>query len=327
MDAPIGPRSFRQSFEAFWSKFRTTFYFRLLILLLVSVLAVLLLQSPIFCLSIVLIPAMVLLIPLWFGEKSVKNHAVNGVLVLLLGTLLYAAILTPNFVSLPQQAQAYDLDPAGQPARASLSEGMVTPFQGSSETNFTFTVKVKSTDANASEFKVRLQVASGDGLTVVRTFYDMNSDPARPGDFATGQYFIYNTTLPPLVHGFNFEVFPNATAAPSAILVGTPGSAGPFNVGFGPHFLFFLYGGFFNFAFLIFGFFLILLLYWWTRRAREIRGGQEKKTDAGGRRAEGGGEFTCTNCGADVSEDARSCPKCGAVFESEAEGEAARAKA
>jgi len=161
MDAPIGPRSFRQSFEAFWSKFRTTFYFRLLILLLVSVLAVLLLQSPIFCLSIVLIPAMVLLIPLWFGEKSVKNHAVNGILVLLLGTLLYAAILTPNFVSLPQQAQAYALDPAGQPARASLSEGMVTPFQGSSETNFTFTVKVKSTDANASEFKVRLQVASG----------------------------------------------------------------------------------------------------------------------------------------------------------------------
>ncbi|TLZ49071.1 MAG: zinc-ribbon domain-containing protein [Methanobacteriota archaeon] len=79
-------------------------------------------------------------------------------------------------------------------------------------------------------------------------------------------------------------------------------------------------------VFLVFGFFLILLIYWWTRKAREIRGAGAGKPGPG-KKPEGGGEFTCTNCGADVSEGDAKCPSCGAVFEAEAAGEPADAKA
>ncbi len=311
-------------FKALWSKFRKTFYFRVFILVLVSLLAVLLLQSPILCFSLVLIPVTMLLIPHWFGERSVKNHAINGLIIFVLATLLYASLLTPALLSLPQQAQGETNDPLGNPARATLSNGTVTPFQGAADTSFNFTVTLKSSDVNASQFVVRTKVLNVDGITVTGQMVDMTAMPG--GTLATGKVFYGNSTLPPQVHLFNFEVFPNVTAGSNAVLVGTPGSYGPFNVGFGPHFLFELYRGLIQMAFLVFGFFLILLIYWWTRKAREIRGVQRERTEKG-KRAEGGGEFTCTNCGADVAETDTKCPSCGAVFESEEDSKPAKAEA
>ncbi|TLZ49070.1 MAG: hypothetical protein E6K18_08390 [Methanobacteriota archaeon] len=185
-------------FQSFWTKFRGTIYFRVLILALVS--------SPILCLSLILIPLSILLIPHWFGERSVKNHAVNGVIVLVLATLFYAVILTPALLSLPQQDQAYNVDVNNNPAQAALSEGHATPFVGAASTSFNFTVKMQSNNSDAANYTVRTQVVSVDGLTGTPAYYAMAVDTSRPGTIRAGQYYYVAVTLPAEVHLFNFQV-------------------------------------------------------------------------------------------------------------------------
>ena len=329
MASPGSPSGFRHSFEAFWSKFRKTLYFRILILVLISLLSVLLLLSAaLACLSLILIPLLIFLIPNWFGERSVKRHAVNGVIFLLLATPLYAGTLTSQVFYVQQQDQAADTLPnTNVVAAAQLHEGRVNPFRGPAEAIFNFTVNMTSTDPSAPGFSVVTQVASYSGLSDVRSFYNMSVDRARSPvvNYSRGVYYYVNTTgLTADVHQFDFLVVTGNASNPqsSDIVVLTRGSLGPFVADFWAHFGFFFYRGFFQFAFLVFGFFLILLIYWWTRKARQVRGVQDGKAEA--KRAEGGGEFTCTNCGADVSEEATKCPTCGAVFEPEAERESAK---
>jgi hypothetical protein len=148
----------------------------------------------------------------------------------------------------------------------------------------------------------------------------MIRDPRGNGSLIDGETYYANVALAPTLHLFNFQVL-NASGT---VVAQTFGSWGPFNAPYDAILGTVWLRAYPAMVILGAGFYLILLLYWWTRKARDMRGARrplEKK------RAEGGGEFTCTNCGADVTEEATKCANCGAVFEAEAEGEPAEGKA
>ena len=299
--------------KAFWGKFRTTVYFRLVYLTLVALIGMLLLMSFSTCFALLLIPVLILLVPHAFGERRLRSHAVNVIFVIALSTALYAPLATSDVVTRPQAPQAFD------GVRADFAAGLVTPFRCGdvpcpANTAFNFTVNVTSTDAGFTDQSVELVVLDLVGIDVRGQTLTMI--PLEDRNLSNGETFYLNTTLPPAFHIFNFNIV-NASGAP---VEGTFGSAGPFNAGYDVHLATIWLRAFFFSVFILFGFYLMLMLYWWTRRARQVRGTMAPPE---AKRAEGGGEFTCTNCGADVAETAAKCPKCGAVFEPEAERESA----
>jgi len=300
--------------KAVWSRFRNTVYFRIVYLFIIVALIVLLFPTGLACIAYLLSPILMVLIPHSFGERRLKSHAVNGVFVFLMVPVVYAMIATPGLVSAPQ------VDQGAAASGTTIVGGNVDPFTAPADTLFQFRVNVNSSHANRSNFQVVIQIVDFPGIdTSPPRFVTMEAQGDR--ELNNSEDFLANVTLRPMLHAFNFRVTNNATGA---IIVETVGVVGPFNAPYET------YLGTvwvrFNIPMLIvlMGFGLILMLYWWTRRARELRGGRAPPRR---KRAEGGGEFTCTNCGADVSEQDVKCPNCGAEFGSEAQGGSAEAKA
>ena len=300
--------------KAFWTRFRNTVSFRFLYLVLITVLSAFLLVSGFGCLSLLFIPILMLLVPYSFGEKRLRNHAVNGVFVVLLIPVVYAFMVTPNLVTLPQLMQgasAGDLVVEG---------GHVTPFNGTTSTSFNFTVSVSTDRPDADQLKVYLQMFDYPGIDTIPSSFLMTQDGSGDGNLSDGEDYYVNVTLSPVLHLFFFQVV-NATDAAVAT---TNGSWGPFNAPYDTYLATIWVRSYVPMLVVAFGFYLFLMAYWWTQKARRVRGARPPPE---AKRAEGGGEFTCTNCGADVSEGDAKCPKCGAVFEPEAEREPAEAKA
>lgn len=300
--------------RASWTKFRSTPYFRGVYLLLVAGIAsfvrILDFSTGIVCFSVVLIPVLTLLVPHWFGERRVKHHALNGLVIFVLVPILFAAIVTPSFMGQDQFVLSQE------ETRGSLSDGRVTPYRIAEPgtTEFNFTLVLTSTDARATDFSIHVIVLSFENFAVTEENATMAS--AGDGTFGDGEPFFANVRLEPLAHSFGFQVLDGDEVVVEACCV-----PGPFNANYGTYFTLWWYSGIFSMAFIMAGFFLILLVYWWTRKARAVRGARGPR-----KRDEGGGEYTCTNCGADVSETDMKCPNCGAAFGSEGAGEPAKAK-
>lgn len=312
----------KMDFRSFWTTFRKTLYFRVAYLALVSVLVAFMLTLAAVCFFLLLVPVVMLLVPYWFGERSVKNHALNGLLVIPLSAVLFGVILTPGFTSAPQTIQETS-DPS-----ARLGEGKVVPFHATpgEPAEFTFTVNLRSTSLDSGNVTVRVQVVDWIGLQFVRRSFPMAMDGRGDGVLANGEGYVATATLEPVLHGFNFQVL-TVVNTTETVVVQTNVSAGPFNAAFVTYYGFFLYQGIVTMVLIGLFFYIVLGIYWWTRKAREIRGALGTRRGGGRKRAEGGGEFTCTNCGGDVSEADTKCPNCGAEFVSGAEGESAQAKA
>jgi len=305
-------------FRVAWEKFRGTVFFRLFYLFLVALLSAFLLTLGAVCIVLLLIPVVMLLIPYWFGERSTRNHAVNGLLTIPLTALLFALLLTPALMDQRQEPQSVDCPAAFSSSprgclsatgpQLQLREGRVAPLTASPGTNFNFTVNLTSSEAQASSYSVQVMVVDFEDLRFESRVYPMARDARGNGNFSDGESYYVQTPLPAVYHfGFNFQVV-NIT---QQVIGQTPGNGGPLNASYWTVFGYSLYQGLIGMFVLGLGFFLILLLYWWTRKAKEIRGSQ---LDRGRKRDEGGGEFTCTNCGGDVSEADTKCPNCGAEF-------------
>jgi hypothetical protein len=297
-------------FKALWSKFRGTPYFRIAYLLLIAIASALILVTPFACFAILLVPVLTLLVPHWFGERRVKHHALNGVFMLAAVPLLAALLITPAWIGQDEFVQEL----AGT-SGVSLSHGIVRPFRtGPVAGDFNFTVTMWTNQSAVASLDVRVHVLSLAGLSVTNVTVGMThvapdaSDVFANGNYGDGERFWAIVPLAAVPHSFNFHVR-NTTS--SGIVVETLGAPGPFNAQYGAYFQLWFVNRFFNTLFIIVGFYLLLLLYWWTRKAREMRG---EKLERGRKRDEGGGEYTCTNCGGDVSEADAKCPNCGAEF-------------
>lgn len=332
--------------------FRKTKWFNILVLVVLGFVATglwaLTAAGPVGeCLGVLLIPVSIFVIPYWLGERRIKRFALNIVPVFIIAVLLIAALQTQSILSqgepdlssgLPPNTANADLPPL------SLWNGTVAPFGApSANQTYLYHVRLKSVGSvNLSTVGVYLNLTQVNGLSEVFHAYPMQRDPGLLNSNTTnGTWYMTWHTLPPGIYGFYFSASAGGqwTAANSTYSSGVLGPIiQPWLDWYGFIFLFSAVNLIFPLSF----YFVILFMYWYTLRNRKMRQRMiesartekldiNKRADAQARSGEGKksaeppaptreksrkvAAFTCTNCGADVTEADEKCPKCGAVFE------------
>lgn len=255
------------------------------------------------CLVFLLIAAIVFLVPYYFGERSIRRFLVNALVMFVLATLMVAALEAQSVLA---QAPA---PVGGGDGGFAFSEGLVTPYRGAGGEVYTFTVNVTSgSNADPASFSVSANVTRVEGLAI-SSVPPIQLGPANATDTDTsdGKAYTGSLPLPESIYFYYFSVRDLTTGNVTL----SEARVGPINTGFAAFFTFSLYFVIFPMIFPVVLFLLILMLYWWTRTARQRRTGTRVSSEGGPT------GFTCTNCGADVPEEASTCPSCGATFEAE----------
>jgi len=327
--------------------FRKTKWFNILVLVVLGLVATglwaLTAAGPIGeCLGILLIPVSVFVIPYWLGERRMKTFALNIIPVFIIAAILIAALQTQSILSqgdpalssgLPPNTATADLPPL------SLWNGTVAPFGApSANQTYAYQVRLKTTgNVNRSTVSVYLNITQVNGLSETFNAYRMQKDTSTlHANTTNGTWYVAWHTLPPGIYGFYF--FANDTRTNQSYSSGVLGPIiQPWIDWYGFVFLFSAV----NLIFPISFYFVILFMYWYTLRNRRMRArlieSRAGKTDTEEKSASGktsreakegaappaptreksrkAAAFTCTNCGADVTEADEKCPKCGAVFE------------
>ena len=284
------------------------------------------------CLGLLLIPVAIFVIPYWLGERSLKRFAINGLVVFVIAIVIISAFYTDSTLNSGDQivdSSTY----SGLSAHLSLDNGSVTPFRGSPGQAFTYRVHLNTSGLNSSTpLAVYLNFTEFDLFTPSYQSYAMAREAA-PAN-ATAAWYSMDRTLGGNVYEFFFtanDTRGNFTATQNVL--------GPITASPVSYFLFWLYPVAFYLLIPLSFYYIILFMYWYTARTRKMRarmiearqkdeldldkGAAKDKEAAAGEAAAKPAEgktkkaaaFTCTNCGADVTEDDTKCPKCGAVFE------------
>ena len=317
--------------------FRATRWFRITYLVLLGVIVAQLFvftQSALVCLIVLLIPITVFIVPYWLGERKARNFAGNGFLVFLIAILVASAMSTQAALAQADAVPLRNFPGFHSAPGLNLSDGYVRPYHGTPGQSFTFRVNLTtSRDSTPQAYNVSLNLTALDGFTVSSTSYPMTYRPG-PGSSSNprnGTWYERNVTLAGSVYIYNFAVTDGSRNWTETVgEFGLSGTLGPITASGWAFYGFFLYLLVLNvYVTIEFLFYIgIVFLFWYTRKARErmIRAGPsargtapppervEKRT-AGETRAAKAAAFTCTNCGADVTEADKKCPSCGAEFE------------
>ena len=319
--------SLRTSFQ----KFRPTRWFRIVYLVLLGVLVAqlyLLTASAIACLVILLMPVSVFVVPYWFGERRLRGFAGNAVLVFGIAILLAAAMSTQALLAQNEAVPLRSLDFQTR-GNMTLANGTVAPYHAAPTLPFTFRVKLTTTrDGDPGNFSVFLNLTIVTGLSgFERPSHPMDYDPGNGSSNNTknGTWYVTRFALTDSIYGYGFSV---SDRDKNWTLAGP--DFGPLTASGWTFYGFFVYftalSGVMLLAFVFY--FGVVFMWWYTRRARENRArlptaaanAPKERPKPGpspepGPKAAKAAAFTCTNCGADVSEADDKCPKCGAVFE------------
>jgi len=316
-----------------FQQFRKTPWFRVTYLILLGVIVsqlYLLALSALACVVVLLIPVTVFVVPYWLGERKMRRFALNAAIVFLIAILLAAAQSTQALLVQNQAVELRSADPAG---RMVLTNGTVMPYRGALSTPFTFRVKLTTAgSAGPPAYALYLNFTAVRGTTIDQSSSAMVYSPGNGSSLNTHNGTWYETQLSNLgdaVYLYAFSVWDrDRNWTYTGVEIGPLTASG------------LTYYGFFLYIWSVLsqvtliavvGYFAILFLWWYTLRARQLRakgaasparkesakeGPREPwpSTDPGGK-ASKAAAFTCTNCGADVSETDKKCPKCGAVFE------------
>ncbi|HYM41027.1 MAG TPA: zinc ribbon domain-containing protein [Thermoplasmata archaeon] len=325
--------------------FRKTEWFNVLLVIVLGLVAVGLFQFTTIggigvCLGIILPPVTVFVIPYWLGERRMKRLALYIVPVLVIALILIAALQTQAVVGQGKPNLSSGVDPATPAARLpaiTLWNGTVDPFNApSANATYAFHVRLKQgPGANLSRASVYLNMSELAGLSDnLLSPIPMVKDSSR--NATNGTWYVAWRPLDTNVYAFQFfasdgrgnQTFSSPVLAP--VLAPWSNFYGIWLVSIGE---FMIYPASF--------YFVILFMYWYTIRTRRLR---ERMIQARGEKLdlkkEGAKEgevavkdatakppaptreksrkvaaFTCTNCGADVTDADTKCPKCGAVFE------------
>lgn len=327
--------------------FRKTEWFNVILVVILGLVAVGLFQFTEIggigvCLGILLPPVTVFVIWYWLGERRMKRYAIYIVPVLLIATLLIAGLQTQAVVGQSKPNLSSGVDPAAPNSALptlTLWNGTVDPYNApSANQTYEFHVRVKGTHgANASQANVYLNLSELVGFSETLHTYPMVMDPAHAANTTNGTWYVTWRTLGANVYAFQFSAMYNQGNLTFSLPVLAPVLA-PWTSFYGVWLVsvgeFMIYPASF--------YFVILFMYWYTIRARKMRErlieragagekmdlkkGPIKKGDASKEEAalapapsrektKRAAAFTCTNCGADVTENDPKCPKCGAVFE------------
>ncbi len=290
------------------AKFRKSIWFWVLYVLVLSLIVYALVTEFGSCLTLILAPVVMFVFPYWLKEKRLRVYAVNGLVVLLVAGLLFAYFFASAiYAGAPTENGSFES------GKVLLTNGTVSPMSGAPNAEYNFTVTLQDTTGIAGAYGIQVNtsyvhatdlLAGGlnSGPSVV-----MNNDGA---PLATGRHYWATMPLPDDIYLFYFSA--HKAVGTNSTWYETPAYVGPIVAGFGTFLTFsFIYGMLGLMLPVVAFYYLILMLYWYTRRARQMRGPTGTVTPA-----ETDTGFMCTNCGADVPEDAQKCPKCGAVFES-----------
>lgn len=268
------------------------------------------------CLALLVIALTMFVVPFWFGERGPRRFLVNGLVIFVIALVFVAGLRTQIVLAAPPiELESFE----GLEPTLTLRNGTVEPFRTDTTTRFTFRVVLFSTNnSTANEFNVFVNLTIIDGLAVSNQAVEMAPAPTADLNPYNGTLFTANVSLGGSVYGMAF-----AAHRPGDNWTFTPAILAPIAA---PAWT--LFGFFFLYSIpllgLAFSFYLFILFLWWysgrMRRTRAAMADRAREVRKESPRAESGkaakaSAFTCTNCGADVTEDASSCPKCGAVFE------------
>lgn len=336
-------------------QFRKSRYFRPFYLVVLGIIVTGLYQFTAgdqltFCLGILLIPTAALVIPYWLGERSLKNFAVNALPIFVIALLLVAAFQTDAILTQGPPVLTSGNNPTSANAdlpHFSLWNGTVQPYRGASGQVFTFTVRLKVVNATGglmpppSNITITTNISQYDASLGGNLYaIPMTMDPARATDTSNGTWYVATKALPASVYGFWFwvnDTTPANSTVSSFVLE-------PINAPWDTYYGFWTVYTLFNLIFPVSFYFIIVFMYWYTVRMRKTRERMMERTrgekldleknedkakakgekqgsaealpaGTAGEKTKKAAAFTCTNCGADVSEEDTKCPKCGAVFE------------
>jgi len=319
------------SLRRFIQKFRNTLWFRITYLVLLGVLVAqlyLLTATAIACLVILLMPVSVFVVPYWLGERRMRAFAGNAFLAFGIAILVAAAMSTQALLVQNEAVPIQSLD-FQKSGNMTLANGTVTPYHAAPSVPFTFRVNLTTArDGDPQNFSVFLNLTVVTGLGgFERPFYKMVYDPGNgsANNTRNGAWYVTRQNLTDSIYGYGFSV----TDGDRNWTFAGP-DFGPLTASGWTFYGFFVYftalSGVMLLAFVFY--FGVLFMWWYTRRARAARGLRparpadipKDRPKAGpspesGPKAAKAAAFTCTNCGADVSEGDDKCPKCGAVFE------------
>ncbi len=285
------------------------------------------------CLGLLLIPVAVFVVPYWLGERSLKQFALNALVAFVIGILIVSAFYTESTVNAAEPVLD-STSVTGVSPHLTLYNGTITPYRGSGGQTFTYRVRLVTSGLNNTTHVVMaVNYTDFQGFSASSGSFPMQVDNTAQGN-QTGTWYVANRTMGEDVYEFYFtanDLQGNFTATASAI--------GPLTASGFAYYFFWVYPVAFYLLIPISFYFIILFMYWYTIRMRKMRtrmmqgapvdklglkkepakeegkeGEAETKAPAG-EGAKKAAAFTCTNCGADVTEDDEKCPKCGAVFE------------
>lgn len=311
--------------------FRKSVWFRVFYLVFLGLITFALFRFLVYspstqCLALLLIPITIFIFPYWLGERSSKNFLINVIPVFVIALVLIAAQQTAVSTD-PTPVYLEGIPTTSFPSNLTIYNGTVTPFKASGPAVFNFTVQIVGTGVNASQVSVAVN------LTPYTNFgwgepqsIPMTLDPAHANTNESAWY-VAETTVGPTINLFNFYTTDSrGNHTETGLLLG-PISAPALDY-FGLWLYFVALSLLVPFSF----YFVLIFMFWYTARMRRMRSrmvdteakrkagpeGEAEKTAEAGTRGTAGKKpagFTCTNCGADVTEDETKCPKCGAVFE------------
>jgi hypothetical protein len=251
---------------------------------------------------IVLAALVTLLIPYFFGEKSIKKIAITGVVVVLISGGVFGNLYLMDIYDRPF--------PPAYTDNELLMDGSVTPYSqaGASEFHLEVTYRGDLPDSNVS---VRLTII--DMTADVDDTPIINNTPMAPkaGESLTGTPRVYETdvTLPPSMYEHYFHLYENESDNWTAAWATT----GPMNAPFSDYQgAMIMYGVMTIFLQVGMLFLIGLLMYWWLRKGKIER--EKWKAELNEAKPKKGG-FKCTECGAEVGDDDKFCPKCGVKFD------------
>ncbi|MCK5548683.1 MAG: hypothetical protein KAI64_06685 [Thermoplasmata archaeon] len=302
--------SFQETFE----KLKNTTKGKIIAIgLILLINTVLLFFSWVGCIIIMLIPVATFGVQYLFGERELKWFILLGLVLLLVTGLIYGAILAidfNNYETTPLEGRTSD-------GTLVLSNGAVTPFVGTGNNRFNFTVTYQDSSGNMPAV---MNVNMVSVLTAANETKLMNELDAGDTNTTDGKQYYYEATLAEDVYYYMFisQTSSLEWANTTTTNLGTY-ELGPVNIPITQ----FMVIGLYNLPLFAMIYFLVVMLYWWSAKAKAKTYAPAPKPHE---KKEEEDEFTCSKCNADVPANAKKCPKCGEAFDEEGEDKAVPAE-
>jgi ribosomal protein L40E len=251
-------------------------------------------------------------IPVLLGWKNIKFLAGFGIPVIV-GTAIIVAAYQTDYVQAGHDISLSD-------DNGIFANGTVTPYKGSANTSFNFTVEIKK-ENNSCDVVYLIRSKDlyilDDPLEPMNRGYENNT---------TAEYYLNRSVEKSMIWYYTFSInrtYNNGTSR--WINITKNGQqmirVGPVTMEYAEMLVSFIGLYLLNTLLMLgVGYYLLVSMYWWFGKAKERRASilkemQEKEVQKPAPEKELEKKMKCSKCGAIVDADAEKCWKCGEKFE------------